>query len=237
MTGDVMDLRKSGKSGADSVGQPAGERWLLLLGGPAAGALLGYLVTLLAGWVTKLPSAPFGSWFELVAGANGRWGPWAVMGVGLVLGVAGGLFAVAMGAKVTFEGPEVRIAQDGNESAVPATEIDAVFADGKDLVVLDAATRQLFRGRCELPAAKLAAAFTSHGHHWLPADPHADAYHRWVPGAPELPPGVNAVLRARKSALENKDAADALELREEAQQQGYVVRDEGTRQYWRPLAP
>ncbi|WP_419996441.1 YqeB family protein [Streptomyces boninensis] len=234
-TGDVMNLRKHGDAAAE-VGQPAGERWLLLLGGPAAGALLGYLVTLLADWVTRLPSAPFGSWFELIAGANGRWGPWAVVGVGLLVGLGGGLFAVAMGAKVTFDGPEVRIVQDGEEATVAAAAIDVVFAAGKNLVVLDAGTRQLFRGRCELPAARLAAAFTAHGHRWLPADPHADAYHRWIPGAPELPAAVNAVLRARKSALEKKDAADALELREEAERLGYVVRDEGTRQHWRELA-
>jgi cysteinyl-tRNA synthetase len=55
---------------------------------------------------------------------------------------------------------------------------------------------------------------------------------------PEVPPAVNAVLRARSKAiaLGDKGKADARELRDEVAKLGYVIRDENANQYWRSIA-
>jgi hypothetical protein len=43
------------------------------------------------------------------------------------------------------------------------------------------------------------------------------------------------VLKARELALRKRAGRDVAELRDEAQKLGFVVRDDGVRQYWRPL--
>ncbi|TCN40985.1 hypothetical protein EV644_105270 [Kribbella orskensis] len=56
---------------------------------------------------------------------------------------------------------------------------------------------------------------------------------------PELPPAVNAALKARSKAfaLGDKGKPDVRELREEGAKLGYTVRDEDKRQYWCPTTP
>ena len=68
---------------------------------------------------------------------------------------------------------------------------------------------------------------------WVNADPHATEFHRWVPDAPDLSPAANSVFNARAIALEKKHTEDADDLRTEIAKLGYVVREEGQRQYWR----
>jgi len=81
-----------------------------------------------------------------------------------------------------------------------------------------------------------AAAFRKHGYPWSDdGDPHRDQYRRWVPDMPDLPASANALLKARELALQKKDKTDAEDLRKELARLGYVVREEGTRQYWRKI--
>nr|WP_258545163.1 hypothetical protein [Micromonospora provocatoris] len=68
------------------------------------------------------------------------------------------------------------------------------------------------------------------------AGPHRDAYRRWVEGLPGLPPGADALLRARQRALDGGHDGEARELHGELARLGVVVRDEGKRQYWRLVA-
>jgi len=113
--------------------------------------------------------------------------------------------------------------------------VAAVFLDGKDLVVLGPDTAELARERTDHGADRLRGAFEAHGYRWCDADPHRDAFQRWVDGMPGLEQHAQAVLRARRTALEAKDTDDGAELRAELARLGVVVREEGHRQYWRPV--
>jgi cysteinyl-tRNA synthetase len=54
---------------------------------------------------------------------------------------------------------------------------------------------------------------------------------------PELSPSAHALLKAREKALQDKNEKDIAELRDELAKLGYIVRDEGKRQFWRPVEP
>jgi hypothetical protein len=60
-----------------------------------------------------------------------------------------------------------------------------------------------------------------------------------VEDEPELPPTVNALLKARSKAFDqgDKGKADLLELRDEVTKLGYTVKDKEKKQYWRPTTP
>jgi len=163
----------------------------------------------------------------------------------VLAGVVGGIVLAAAALedtlKVTITDTEVEFLKNQVTRVVPRNEVKVAFLDGRDIVLQDAASRELARERHDElkgEARKIPAAFQAHGYPWSAADPYADAFRRWVEDDPDLPPAVNAVLRARSKAFAqgDKGKADLRELREEVAKLGYVVRDEDKKQYWRPIA-
>jgi hypothetical protein len=225
--------------GATVVAPPPAERALVWVGFPLIGAAAGWLLKSLAEWATSLPWVPFQGPLELVASVPD---PQATIG-SLALGVAGGLVVAVLAeqdyVRVTVDDDQLTVARGGSSRRVPRASVEAVFLDGKQLVLLGHETDELVREGGDLPDAKrLEAAFRAHGYPWMPGgDPHKDEYRRWVEDLPDLPAGADAVLKARARALVRGDKEDAAELRLELGKLGIVVRDEGKRQFWRRTRP
>ncbi|WP_433390472.1 YqeB family protein [Micromonospora sp. KLBMP9576] len=206
----------------------------LLWGGfPVLGAGAGWLLAAGARWITELPWVPFKGLFELVDGL-----PDAQAGIGgVALGALGGLAVAVLGTAerltVTVDTGRARLRRGGGTREVGRRQVRAVFLDGKHLVLLGHEDEELAREKSDLSAARLATAFRAHGWPWTDADPHRDAYRRWVPGLPGLPAGADALLRARQRALDKGRDGEVRELRDELARTGLVVRDDRERQYWR----
>ena len=225
--------------GATVVAPPPLERALVWVGFPLIGAAAGWLLKSLAEWATSLPWVPFQGPLELVASVPD---PQATIG-SLALGVAGGLVVAVLAeqdyVRVTVEDDQLTVTRGGSSRRVPRASVEAVFLDGKQLVLLGHETDELVREGGDLPdAERLEAAFRAHGYPWVPGgDPHKDEYRRWVEDLPDLPAGADAVLKARARALDRGDKEDAAQLRLELGKLGIVVRDEGKRQFWRRTRP
>jgi hypothetical protein len=217
------------------LGLPLVDRLVLGAGAPALGLVLGFFLPRLARWAATLPWVPLQGPLKLIASFDQRWVDIVCIGAGLVLGLGFAAAGFADSTKLTLTDTDVELRRNDTTRNVARAAVDAVFVDGKDLVVLDRESRQLLRERYEGKAADVERAFQAHRYPWLPADPYVGLYRRWVPDMPDLPPAANAVLKAREVALTKKIPVDVAELRDEVQKLGYVVRDEGSRQYWRPL--
>jgi hypothetical protein len=230
-----MEPEGSSGGGATVVAPPPAERALVWIGFPLIGAGAGWLLKALAEWATSLPWVPFKGPLELVASVPE---PYATIG-SLALGIVGGLVVAVLAeqdyVRVTVDDDKVTVARGGSSRQVRRASVAAVFVDGKQLVLLGHATEELDRQGGDLPDVKrLQAAFAVHGYPWAAGgDPHKDDYRRWVEDLPDLPAGANAVLRARARALDRGDEEDAAQLRQELGKLGIVVREEGTRQFWR----
>ncbi|GGM21628.1 hypothetical protein GCM10011608_02830 [Micromonospora sonchi] len=211
----------------------AGELLALWAGIPVVGGLAGGLLAAGAGWVAGLPWAPVQGLFRWVNGLPDTYALGGGVALGLVAGLVIGAIGTAERVRVTVDGTRVRLRRGSTERETGRSETRVVFVDGKDLVLLDADDGELARQTSDLPADQLARAFREHGWPWAEADPHREAYRRWVPGLPGLPDGADALLRARQEALEAGRGDEARELRTELGRYGVVVRDEGKRQYWR----
>jgi hypothetical protein len=218
-----------------ALGFSLGDRLFICAGFPLLGAGIGYLLPHLAGWALQLPWVPLGGPLRLVASLRGPWALAALVGIGAALGLGFAVLAVVESLKVTLTDNAIRLDKDGRSRAVARSEVAAVFVDGKALVVLDRESRQLVRDTCESKPAAVARAFRAHGYPWVEGDPYAELYRRWVPGTPDLPAAADALLKARELALRKRAGRDIAELRDEVQKLGFVVRDDGSRQYWRPL--
>lgn len=204
--------------------------WVLC---PALGAVVVWGLKLAAGWITSLRWFPFQGVFELITDISE---PWATIGAFAVGALAGFVFAVIwavemMSVEVGHE--RVTLRRDNKSLDFERNEVESAFTDGKQLVLLSASGAELARETSDLSSAKLEAAFTGQGYRWREADPFADDFRMWVEHTPELPPDVNALLEARRKAIQKYENDDAAELAREIRKRGVYVKDYRKRQYYR----
>lgn len=216
------------------LGPSTGDLVSLFVLAPTVGVAVGVALPWVARWVADLPWAPFQGPLELVASMETRGG--MVIGVlaGVILGVALAVTTSRDATRVTVDPDTVTVENAGGTRSVARSEVSAVFLDRKHLAVLDTATREVVHVHVDATSRRIEKAFRQHGYPWCHDDPHGAAFQRWVPDSPELPDTVNAVFAAREASLREKDIEDAADLRAELAKSGYVVRDQKTRQYWRP---
>lgn len=227
---------RTGRDEATVLSLPLADRLVLFVGLPLLGAALGLVLPAVARWAlglsTGLPMRPV---FRAVAAVDRPFEIAIQTGICVLVGFWIAIASMKEATKLTLTDAELRAATDTGSRTIARGDIASVFLDSKTLVVLDPESRQLLRETHEAPKPTLAAAFERHGYPWRDSDPYADRYHQWVADAPELPAAVNAVLAARQVALGKKARQEAGQLRTAVEKLGFVVRDEGARQYWRPL--
>ncbi|MEW2388383.1 hypothetical protein AB0933_08475 [Streptomyces venezuelae] len=221
---------------ATRLGHPRSDLLVLLVGTPLLGLLLGLALPPFARWASGSPVLPWRDGIEFLGRLDAPWQLGLFVAAGLVAGVLLVLAAHAEEMSLTLTDERVKVVRDGGPRAFARADVSAVFLDGKQLVLLGTDSGELVRGAHAPRAAALAGAFRAHGYPWRDSDPHAALFHRWIPGTPDLPAEVHALLAARKAALKQKAPRDVGDLGETVRELGYVVRDEGTEQYWRPLA-
>jgi hypothetical protein len=212
----------------DRITESTGTLLVRWAGLPAAGALVVWLLKLLANWAATLRWTPFRGPVELIDSIPEPLATLGALGIGLVAGLVLALMAHGDRLGVNVSPERVRLLGDGYDESFDRADISAVFVDRGKLVLLDADTCELVRRPSELDVTALADVFARHGYPWRDGDPHAGEYRRWVPDTAGLPAGANALLAARA-----KSPDDAEELRAELLRLGVVVRDDRRRQYWR----
>ncbi|MFF8938766.1 hypothetical protein ACF08O_29415 [Streptomyces paradoxus] len=229
-----VSLRKSPRPRAGDTTELAESAWVIVLFCVACGAVAGALLPLLARLLLTLPWAPLEGPAELLTSVPEPALTLGTIAVGVLGGLLLGFTAVHESLSVRVSGTHVTLAVRDGSQEFTREEISVLFRDGKQLVLLGPDGMERARERCGLPWQRLADALTEHGYAWVEQDPYRAEFRRWVPGTPGLPPGADALLRARAQAREHEDdARDARELRDELLRLGVVVRDEEKRQYWR----
>lgn len=200
---------------------------------PLLGALAGWIVSFVPGWVEGLAWVPFRGPIELLDQLTGTVGVIVLVGIGALIG---GFFALAAYDEIIAVevGPAaVTITRGDDSTVVRRADVRAVFTDGKDLVLVDGAGAELSRATGDHEPSRYREAFTQMGYPWCETDPYDGDYALWVPGMTGLPDGADAYLEARRVALEKDRQDDARELRSQLARLGVVVRDEKKKQYWR----
>ena len=224
------------KRPATTLAPGPADRLVIQVGLPLCGLLIGAALPVLARWALGLaPVLPFRPAFRLVGAVDRPWEIAVNATIWLVVGVTAAYSAMGETVRLTVTDDDLGV--DGREQAqtIRRDEIADVFLDRKDLVVLDRRSRPLLRDQNPAPPARTAEAFREHGYPWRDADPFVELYRRWEPDTPDLPAPVNAVLAARETALRKKARKEVRGLSEALHKLGYATREEGSRQFWRPL--
>jgi len=210
------------------------ERALLLVAPPVLGVILGYFIPHIADWAASLPWFPFQGPLKLIASIPEKWAVIVTAFLGLMAGAWLTSEAIKDSLVMTISDDEVTINIKKLDQRLSKSDITSVFIDGKQLVMVGHAGLELVRESYESTPAHIANAFVKHGYPWSSdGEPFEADYRLWVENTPDLPPALNALLRAREQALCKKDTETAKEIRREAGKLGVAVRDKGKFQYWR----
>ncbi|MCP2328255.1 hypothetical protein HDA40_006762 [Hamadaea flava] len=217
------------------VATPMADRLVGAVGLPLAGAGVGWLARLAAGWIAGLPWAPFQGVFKTIDSFSEPAATLVTIAIGFAAGVVFAFTAVGEWLTVTVTPASASLARVGEPvTEIARGDVASVFADGKDLVLLGSQGQELAREKSDIKTEQLKAAFAGHGFPWLDGgDPHHEAYKLWVPGVPGLPEGADAVLAARAEAVRKSEDGDKATYRKELLRLGVIVRDEKKHQYWR----
>lgn len=120
---------------------------------------------------------------------------------------------------------------------VPMSVCHRLAVEKGELIVLDQAAREIFRGPLDgemVPG--LQAALQEHGYPALEsADPYTRDFSTWVEGDGNLDEGTEELLRARRRALADKRPGAAEEALDGLRRLGVMVRDRDGRQQYRRL--
>lgn len=222
------------------IGHSTTDKVMLFGGLPLIGLVIGFFLPRIADWAVAQKWVPFRGPLKLIAGWDGWWVVAICIALGLVAGVVLAGMALEDTLKVTVTDRSVEFLKNQQTVTVPRERVKVAFLDGKEIVLQDATSRELAREKhdqLKSDAKQIPLAFRAHGYPWSDGgDPHADRFRRWIEDEPELPPAVNAVLKARSKAFDqgDKGRADRRELRDEISKLGYTVKDVEKKQYWRP---
>jgi len=210
--------------------------WMLGAVCALAGFGLGFAVPPMSRWaVDTLPTVP--GPLEIFADLTTTWSVPILSIVGIAAGVALALAAIGESLTITVDSDGVLLSVDDDELYVPRSKVDAVFRDGKDLVLIDSTERELARRNAgDLNARAVTDAFTAHDYPWTDTNPHEGTFTRWTNGHPDLDEQAHELLRQRRSALSDKKSDTASDLHSRLQAQGIIVRDRDKRQEYRRVA-
>ncbi|MCY8455076.1 DUF308 domain-containing protein [Bacillus spizizenii] len=196
------------------------------------GLTIGYFIPQFAKWALSLPWIPFEGPLRLVTSFQAAAFITALLGMSAGIWFAHSVIAMLLSVKITDD--TVELTKGKKVQTIRSDDIALVFIDHKRLVLLGTAGYEIVQEEIDEKPVNVEKAFRQHYYEWsTDGDPFKDQFRRWIPDAPDLSPGAHALLKARHKALEDEEKDDIEEFRLELAQLGIVVRDEGTRQYWR----
>ncbi|MFI0977878.1 hypothetical protein ACH4SP_12865 [Streptomyces sp. NPDC021093] len=147
----------------------------ILVGFPAVGLGIGFLLPALARWTDSSAAGPLRKVFAALGSLDQPWQIALCALAATALGVLAAYVAVADSTRVTVTDASLGIEpRDGKKAkALARADVADVYLDGRDLVVLDAAGRQLARTPRQASRHALAQAFRAHDYPWHDSRPGA----------------------------------------------------------------
>ncbi|NEW07635.1 DUF308 domain-containing protein [Paenibacillus sp. SYP-B3998] len=204
--------------------------WVLLL---ISGFVLGWFLPNIANWAVRLVWVPFKGPLELIASFKGSWLRYLTTSIGVLAGLYIIYIVFKESLTISISDKDVQLSINDIEETYAKEELTVCFLENKQLVLLGTWGQELFREKVESSSTRISDAFKRYGFPWSKEDPFKDQYRLWVSASPDLELGVNALLQARKIAIEKKEISDVKEIKRELSKLGIAVRDEANLQYWR----
>jgi hypothetical protein len=145
------------------IAMPRTDAAVLSGGGLAVGALLGWFLLPLLGWLTSLPwvpmQGPLTLLSQLVDGVPG----WSLPVLGALLGLLAGLGLVSSSTTITVTPQEIVVTEGSKRTRWARAQVDLVVVERKHLSLRDARDVDLTRRRVDGDVPALVDALRQHG--------------------------------------------------------------------------
>jgi len=153
-----------------TVDEPPWLRTASWIGCPLLGAGVGYGAWAIAAWVASLPAFPFQGVFRALTSIPQPWSTLAGIAAGVALGLGFAVLWAGDRLIVTVSAHRVTLVRGDKTRRIEA-DLEAVYREGKELVMVTSDGRELVREKTDLGTPELAKAFTEHGLPWLDEPP------------------------------------------------------------------
>ncbi len=210
------------------------DKVILWLGFPIIGLVLGWFLPSISKWASTLPWVPFFQGpLNLIASFNGAWVGFITMALGLIVGFALTLLSFHESLEMIIDDEKVILKLRDDEILLNKEDISLVLLDEKQLVLLGNDKKEIFRYKQELNRNAISAAFIKHNYFWNDIDPFKEDFKKWVVDCPDLSPAANALLKARKIAIEKGEDEEVFQLAKELWKLRISVKEKDKSQYYR----
>ncbi|PGB01954.1 YqeB family protein [Bacillus toyonensis] len=209
------------------------DKIILWIGFPLIGLIFGWFLPSIAKWGSSLPWLPYQGPLKLIASYNGAWIGFVTMILGLIIGIILIVLSYHESLETSVCDGKVIFKLRDEQIILKRQDISLVFMEKKQVVLLGNDDKELFRCKQELNNGKVSATFKKHNYVWSDTDPFQQDFKTWVVDSPDLSPTANALLKARKIAIEKENDEEAFHLAQELWKLRVSVKEKDKRQYYR----
>lgn len=144
----------------------SGRAWVFALFG-LAGAGIGALLPLLAGWAAELPWMPFQGPLRLIGSFDQQWLVWGRPLLGLLAGTAFAAWVILDTPVLEVHPSRIAVRRRGEtQRVIDREKVAAVYPKGSKLVIETEAGRVLFEGDVEGEREQIREALVEQGYPW-----------------------------------------------------------------------
>ncbi|GEN83739.1 hypothetical protein SLU01_20510 [Sporosarcina luteola] len=215
------------------IGLSRSDKVIIIVFPPIIGALIGWFIPTIAGWLIKIPFIPLEKLFQWLASLDGFLVSIIGLAIGVIAGILFTMYAFAETLKVTVSDFNVKLLIKDRVEIFEKKDVATVFMRAKQLIILGLDGMELYRAECESKKEVVEEAFTHHGYSWSNKDPFENQYYRWVDDHPDFTAHINTLLSVRERALKKGESDEAEVLRRDLTHLGIVIHDKDERQYVR----
>ncbi|KEK09321.1 hypothetical protein EP18_23300 [Lysinibacillus sphaericus] len=208
---------------------------LLVIVSPILLGIIGWFLPRLVEMIKKIPLFADSKFIELLNLFDPFWLSVIFMLIGVIVGILFSLtiYSEALKMRITLE--SIHIKKDSLEKQISRSNVKAVFADKRQVVVIDQADQELLRETSDINPSKIKDTFLMHGFPWVEQDPYKQEYSLWKLEDERFSSNVNTMLYERRNAIREGNTKKAKHLRKDLNELGVFVKDQGEDQYVRSI--
>lgn len=135
------------------------------------------------------------------------------MFIGVIVGILLSLTIYSEALKMRITSESIYISKDDQEKQITRSHLKAVFADKRQVVVMDQADREWLRETSDISPSRIKDTFLMHSFPWVEQDPYKQEYSLWKVEDERFSSSVNTILYERRNAIREKNTKKAKHLR------------------------
>lgn len=209
---------------SEKLGLNGFEKGLIVLI-PILTAVIFYYLPFIFGWIEMIPFLSDNQLINFITSIENSWLNRGLAIVGFIIGLFLSIFIFTEILKMEVNRDYVTVDIFDKKSEIKKIDIQSVFKEGKELVIIGNDGSELLRQNTDYSAAKLKSAFQKFHYPWVSEDPYINEFFKWTVDHEKLVETANTILYERRQAKRDDDEKKVKNLKDDLIELGVVVKD------------